>query len=113
MREPATKKTVTHTENTSPEVATMRTFSTLPRTPTAAPGPERPPPPRIGGRRPLPRNLPCPRALLTTTLATRRPPSAALGAPPREEEEEESEDGELPDLPSPTSPYSDITILST
>lgn len=109
MREPSTKKTVTPMQNTSPEVVTARTFSTLPRTPSAAARPERPPPPRIVPRRPLSRNLPRPRALLPTTINTRRPPSAALGAPPREEEE--PEDGELPDLPSAPSPHSDITIM--
>ena len=113
MREPSTKKTVTPTQNTSPEVVTARTFSTLPRTPSAAARPEQPPPPRIVPRRPLSRNLPCPRALLPTTINTRRPPSAALGAPPREEEE--PEDSELPDLPSAPpsapSPHSDITIM--
>ncbi|XP_078311521.1 uncharacterized protein LOC144618760 [Crassostrea virginica] len=64
----------------------VKTFSTLPRTPAPASRPERPPPPRIVS----------PRALLPLTLSNRRPPSAALRAPPREEEEEE---GELPDIP--------------
>ena len=80
-------------------VVTVKTFSTMPRTPAAAPRPEQPP--RIVSRRSLPGNIP--RALLPTTLSTRRPPSEALGAPPREE------DDELPDIPSP--PYSDIIIM--
>lgn len=107
MRQPSTKTHVTPTHNAFPEVSTVRTFSTLPVTPAPAARPVHPP--RIGGRRPLSRNLPRPRALLPSTLGTRTP-SAALGAPPREEEERE--DGELPDIPTPpTSPYSDVTIM--
>ena len=83
MRDVRTKRTVTLAPISSPEVVTVKTFSTMPRTPAAAPRPEQPP------------RIPRPRALLQTTLSTKRPPSAALGVPPREE------DDELPEIPSP------------
>ena len=76
----------------------IRPFATsTPKTPTAAPRPDRPP--VITSRRVLPLDTPRPRPL-------RRP--AALGAPPVKEEEEE-----LPDIPdTPESPtVSDITGL--
>ena len=75
----------------SPEVL-VKTFRTsTPKTPTAAPRSDCPP--RISSRRVLPVDTPHPRAL-------RRPPSAALGAPPRQEGEELNEmELELPDIP--------------
>ena len=91
----------------SPEVL-VRTFkTTTPKTPATAPRPDCPP--RMASRRVFPPDTPRPRAL-------RRPPSAALGAPPRQEgEEEESTEMELelPDIPdTPQSPaVSDITVL--
>ena len=61
----------------SSEVEMVRTFRTsTPKTPAAAARPERPP--RISSRRILPLDTPRPRPL-------RRPPSAALGAPPQQE----------------------------
>ena len=89
----------------SPEIL-VRTFKTsTPKTPATAPRTDCPP--RISSRRVLPGNTPRPRAL-------RRPPSAALGTPPRQEGEESSEmELELPDIPeTPQSPtMSDITVL--
>lgn len=43
MRDAVIKKTVTPTQNTSPEMVTVRTFSTIPRTSAAASRPDRPP----------------------------------------------------------------------
>nr|XP_022316586.1 melanoma-associated antigen E1-like [Crassostrea virginica] len=89
----------------SPEIL-VRTFKTsTPKTPATAPRTDCPP--RISSRRVLPGNTP---------RALRRPPSAALGAPPRQEGEESSEmELEIPDIPdTPQSPtMSDITVLST
>ena len=87
----------------SPEIL-VRTFKTsTPKTPATAPRTDCPP--RISSRRVLPGNTP---------RALRRPPSAALGAPPRQEGEESSEmELEIPDIPdTPQSPtMSDITVL--
>ena len=89
----------------NPEVL-VRTFKTsTPKTPATAPRPDCPP--RISSRRVLSGVTPRPRAL-------RRPPSAALGAPPRQEGEESNEmELELPDIPdTPQYPaVSDITVL--
>ena len=71
----------------TPDTVTFR--SSTPKTPAAAPRPERPP--RMISRRVFPLDTPRP-------IALRRPPSAALGAPPQQEEED-SEDIELPDIP--------------
>ena len=85
----------------SSEREMVRTFRTsTPRTPAASVRPERPP--RIASRRILPLDLPRPRPL-------RRPPAAALGAPPQQEEEESIDLPDIPDTPqSPT--VSDITV---
>ena len=83
----------------------VRTFlASTPKTPAAAPRPERPP--RISSRRVLPVDTPRPRAVRSS------PPSAALGAPPPTGEEAD-EEMELPDIPdTPASPAaSDITVL--
>lgn len=88
----------------TPDARIVKTFRTsTPKTPAAAPRPYRPP--RKASRRVLPVETPRLRAL-------RRPPSAALGAPPQQEDPEEME-MELPDIPdTPQSPaVSDITIL--
>ena len=89
----------------SPDPVMVRTFVTsTPKTPATAPRPDCPP--RISSRRVLPGEAPRPRAL-------RRPPSAALGAPPqRDGQDEEDENIDLPDIPdTPQSPpTSDITI---
>ena len=89
----------------SPDPVMVRTFVTsTPKTPATAPRPDCPP--RISSRRVLPGEAPRPRAL-------RRPPSAALGAPPqRDGQDEEDESLDLPDIPdTPQSPpMSEITI---
>ena len=115
LRETPTRRVVTRGGNTTPEMVTVKTFATVPRTPDCARRPDRPP--RIVSRGHLPRNLPRPRAVLPSTLSTRRPPSAALGAPPSPAKEE-IEEGELPDLPTPiipetpqSPPFSDITVM--
>ena len=121
----------------TPPVTVSSSFTQMtppPSPPTAGSAtspPQRPPPPRITGRRtvaimsttPRPRPVRVTESTYTVLRGTtparppppaiRRPPSAALGSPPRDGNDSEQEEGELPDLPetrhSPA--VSDVTIM--
>lgn len=98
------------TQTASGEDPMVRTFrASTPKTPAAAPRPDRPP--MIASRRILPANIARPRPLMRSS-----PPSAALGAPPRRGNDDDRDspmDEELPDIPdTPASPaVSDITVV--